>query len=274
MLNPFDAIEVIKKENIQIALIDWVLDETSGLEICNIIRKNFLNEYIYIIITGKKTKDDVVEALSKGADDYLIKPFNFGELKVRIKAGERILEYQHNLKNCFDQLYEASLRDSLTGTFNRQCILEKLEAEFERVKRLNNELSVIMSDIDYFKRINDSYGHLIGDEVLKHVGNILNKQIRKYDSVGRYGGEEFLIILPNSDIEKSLNVANRIKETLNKKPYHIGKLIIPVSMSFGISSALSANSSLELIRQADEALYMAKKSGKNRVVIYKNKKAG
>ncbi len=264
---PSKALELIEANNIQMALIDWVLDESSGVEICRQIREKFNDEYIYIImITGKKNQSDVVEALSKGADDYLIKPFNFQELKVRIKAGERILTYQNNLKNCYDKLYAASIKDPLTGTFNRQTILERLNAEFERSKRLNDDFSIIMTDIDFFKKVNDSYGHLIGDKVLKHIGKILTNSIRKYDAVGRYGGEEFLIILPHSDIDTAIKIANRIRSTLKNNPLNIENVVIPVTMSFGVAYIDDADSASELLKLADTYLYMAKNKGRDKIV--------
>ncbi len=264
---PFAALELIKTHSIQMALIDWVLDETSGIEICNLIRNKFRDNYVYIIIiTGQKTRRDVVEALSQGADDYLMKPFNFEELKVRIKAGERILTYQNNLKDCYDKLYEASIKDPLTGTFNRQTILERLNSEFERAKRLNDDLSVIMSDIDFFKRVNDSYGHLVGDSVLKHIGKILKKSIRKYDTVGRYGGEEFLIILPHTSIKVAKNIAERVRQSLKNEVFIIKNFSIPITMSFGISHISRASNSSLLLQQADQMLYEAKRRGRNKVV--------
>ncbi len=267
-LDPDIAINKITEHNIQLALIDWVLDEVSGLEICNTIRKKLKDKYIYIImITGKKTKDDVVEALREGADDYLIKPFNFEELRVRIEAGERIINYQNHLKNNYIKLYEASLIDTLTKIYNRKTILDKLNSEFQRAKRLNNNLSVIMCDIDYFKKINDSYGHIIGDKILENIGEILKTNLRLYDSAGRYGGEEFLLILPDTDTNTAYKVADRIKKYLENNHLKVGKFSIPVTMSFGISSSSGKKSISELIDNADKQLYKAKRAGRNRIIL-------
>jgi diguanylate cyclase (GGDEF)-like protein len=261
--------ETIQKENIQFALIDWVLNESSGIEICKLIRKEFTDRYIYIIIiTGKKTKDDVIEALSEGADDYLMKPFNFEELKVRLKSGERVIRHHNLLKNSYEVLYKESRLDPLTRIFNRKTILEKLYNEFERAVRAGDELSVIMCDIDLFKKINDTYGHLTGDAVLKEIGKILNMSLRKYDSAGRYGGEEFLLILPHTNISTAESVAVRIKETLNQSPLKIDNFSVKVTMSFGISCSCGIKEMSKLIENADRALYSAKNSGRNNIVSF------
>ncbi len=267
--NGHTALEILKTNYIHIAIIDWILPGMSGIELCKKIRDINPNNYIYIIIiTGKKTREDVIEALSNGADDYIIKPFNFEELKVRIEAGLRIVKYHENLKSCYEMLYKESLIDSLTKVLNRKAILNRLEVEFERHKRFNDELCVIMGDIDFFKKINDTYGHLAGDEVLRQLGQLFNNSLRKYDCVGRYGGEEFLIILPHTEKEVAIKVANRMRETIKNHNFIYNSLSLDITMSFGIASSLYAETPLELINLADIALYRAKKKGRDKVEIY------
>ena len=267
--NAQNAFEILKKKRIHIALIDWILPGISGIEICNKLRENHKDSYLYIIIiTGKKTKDDVVEALSNGADDYIMKPFNFEELKLRIEAGIRIVNFQENLKSCYEELYKQTIEDSLTGLLNRKTILEKLQIELERHKRLDSELSIIMCDIDYFKKINDTYGHLAGDYILKKVGEIFRNNLRRYDFAGRYGGEEFLVILPHTNIFTAKKVAERIKLEVEKKIFNYGSNKIKITISFGICSSKYVKSLEDIIFKADKALYYAKSKGRNRIEVY------
>ncbi len=268
--NSTDASNQLVENDIDIMILDWFLPGISGVDFCKKIRNEIKHKYIYaIVITGKKSRDDVVDAMSKGADDYLVKPFNFEELKYRLKAGERVILFHKNQRLSYDRLYYESLIDSLTGIFNRKAILEKLESEFERNKRVEDKLSLILADIDHFKKINDNFGHLAGDEVLKRVGQILNETIRDYDSVGRYGGEEFLMVLPHTDINRSLKIANRIKDKMANQQFYFNKKTITITMSFGISISQQAKNSKQLILFADKALYQAKKNGRNRIEVYK-----
>ncbi len=270
--NAIEAYEILKKQNIKIALIDWMLPGISGLEICKKIREDFKDDYIYIIIiTGKKNKNDVVEALSKGADDYIMKPFNFDELKVRIEAGKRILIYYNKIKFKYKKLNEESKIDKLTGIYNRETILKKFHFEFERHKRSSNEFCIIIGDIDFFKKINDKYGHIIGDVVLKQVGEILKKSLRKYDLVGRYGGEEFLIILPYTNLLTAKKVAERLKRNISKYSFSHNGIEIKITMSFGISSSIGSLNPLEMIDKADKALYQSKFTGRDKISLYIDK---
>ncbi len=266
--NASESLKLLKLHNIYIALIDWILPGKSGLELCKIIR-NIIDDYIYIIVmTGKKTKKDVVEALSIGADDYIMKPFNFEELKVRINSGLRILSYYNKIKYKYKKLNEESKIDKLTGLYNRETILNKFNIEYERHLRSGNEFCIIMSDIDFFKKINDKYGHLTGDKILKYVGETIKDNIRKYDLPGRYGGEEFLIILPYTNLFTAKKVAERIKNEIKNKTFNFNGSQIKITMSFGIASSLDTKKPTEMLKFADKALYNSKDLGRDKVTLY------
>ena len=262
------AFEILRNNYIHIALVDWVLTGLSGIDICKQIRNSPFSHYLYIIIiTGKKTRDDAIEALSNGADDYIMKPFNFEELKVRIDAGLRIIKFQEKLKSNLETMHKDSQIDFLTGVYNRKFIMEKLEIEFGRAKRTDSELSIILCDIDYFKRINDEFGHLAGDEVLSNVGGIFTSNLRKYDYVGRYGGEEFLLLLPDSNIESAKLISERIRKQVENTYFRFKGKKVNITLSFGISSSKFVPTARELIELADKALYNAKHRGRNRITV-------
>ncbi len=172
---------------------DWMMPNVDGLELCRKIREIKKSDYTYfIILTAKERKEDVVKGLEAGADDFLIKPFHQEELKYRVQIGERIIELEH-------RILQLASTDSLTGVLNRKAFIERMEQEIHRSKRENSAFSLILSDIDYFKRVNDEYGHQVGDLVLQRFTEQLSKSSRPYDFIGRYGGEEFVVCLPGAD---------------------------------------------------------------------------
>ena len=199
--NGMDAWNVLQQEHApQMAILDWMMPGMDGIEICRRIRTLQPNPYRYVLLlTAKGDKHDVVQGLEAGADDYLTKPFDVDVLHARVRAGKRILELQKELIQARESLRFEALHDHLTGLWNRGAVLNLLQREEQRRQRSGEALGVIMVDVDHFKAINDSYGHLVGDVVLTEVARRLTASVRGYDSVGRYGGEEFLIILPACD---------------------------------------------------------------------------
>jgi len=265
--NGTDALDIIEKEEISMVLLDWVMPGIEGIEVCRKIRDLDINRYIYIImVTGKSEKKDIMAGLHVRADDYVVKPFRFQELKVRIMSCERILKLEKRLREAHEKLYELSVYDSLTGVFNRATILEKFSQELERGQRIGHEVSIIFADIDDFKSINDKFGHLIGDEVLKEIADILSENCRNYDFVGRYGGEEFVIIVPGLKSDCACSVAERMRKAVCENPVHVANMEIPVTLSLGVASSKESGDTKEIIGLADKALYEAKKSGKNSTV--------
>jgi diguanylate cyclase (GGDEF)-like protein len=208
--------------------------------------------------------------MEAGADDYLTKPFIAHELRVRLRAGRRILDLQSQLMSAREALRVQATHDSLTGLPNRGAILDVLQTELSRAARERRPVSVLMSDIDRFKSVNDTRGHQAGDDVLREAAQRMKAAVRGYDSVGRYGGEEFLIVLPGCDAEGARAQAERIRESFSSEPFHARGETVPVTCSFGVAwrEVASPEDADALIREADVALYVAKGKGRNRVEGY------
>jgi diguanylate cyclase (GGDEF)-like protein len=254
----------------RLALLDWMMPGQNGVEVCSEIRRKRPDPYTYIILlTGKDTKESVIEGLESGADDYLTKPFHPLELKARLRVGLRLLELEDTLVQARDVMRFKAMHDVLTGVWNRGAILEALEREMARVRREGSSLGVLIADLDHFKLINDTAGHLAGDTVLREVTGRMQAAVRPYDAVGRYGGEEFLILLPGCDESATGNKAEQLRNTVMRRPIDTSSGPLRVSLSFGGVTAgdwPDANSN-QLLRMADTALYRAKAEGRNRVVM-------
>ena len=248
-----------------IAIIDWMMPGLDGVEVCRRIRAAVKNRYIYLImLTSRVETEFVVEAMNAGADDFISKPFVLEELQVRIRAGRRIGELEQELRKRADH-------DALTGFFNRGAIIEILQKEISRQARGLDPVSIIFADLDHFKRTNDVYGHLAGDAVLREVSRRVGAVLRPYDSLGRYGGEEFLIVLPACESGGAVEVAERVRKVVAAHPITTDFGAIPSSLSIGVAvadkgQAMSLNG---LIKLADNALYRAKQRGRNRVELGK-----
>ncbi|OEU71876.1 MAG: diguanylate cyclase response regulator [Desulfuromonadales bacterium C00003093] len=271
-----EAFKILKKNFFPMVITDWMMPEMDGLELCRAIRSNNFPGYVFIVlVTAKDSQDDIITGLEAGADDYITKPFNQAELMARLKAGKRVLELERSLKEANDKIKILSITDPLTGIYNRGYLTEHLPREISRAKRYGHPLSLIMSDIDLFKKINDSYGHQAGDKLLKDFVDCLRGAIRnRIDWMVRYGGEEFLIVLPETNIEGACQVAERFRTLLSESVFTIKDNEIKITASFGVSgfdpSKQKEKISVEfLIGLADKYLYQAKKRGRNRVEALK-----
>lgn len=254
----------------KLAILDWMMPGLDGVEVCRRLRKAQKEDYVYIIVlTSKSDADDILECMVAGADDYITKPFKAGELKARIFAANRIVELHENFVQVQNQLQQQATHDFLTGLWNRSGILEILHKELSRAQCDNTSVTVMLSDLDHFKAVNDSYGHKAGDLVLKEVGRRMAQAVRPYDGYGRYGGEEFLIVVPRCDITFAEEVAQRVRRSICKKPVMYEEHEIPVTMSIGAAAVrgASAADSDKIIHTADSALYLAKEAGRNRVQV-------
>ena len=252
-----------------LALLDWVLPGLDGIDVCRNIRKRGINErYVYtVLLTGKSDKKDLVLAMEAGADDYLVKPFDPQELRARLLAGKRILEVHLELILAQESLRFAAMHDFLTRLWNRAEIVSFLERELERAMREKKPVGIVLLDVDHFKSINDSLGHRTGDVVLKELAQRLRSQLRGYDGVGRYGGEEFLLVLPGCDLEGALARTAEIQRSLAAAPFARDLAKVSITVSMGITIAhCGAGDSATLLHDADLALYRAKNSGRNRTV--------
>lgn len=253
----------------KLVLLDWVLPDLEGTELCQRIRKaGATGSYIYVILlTGKQGRENMLDAMRAGADDYLVKPFDASELKARLLVGERILNLQEELVAARESMRDAATHDSLTRLLNRGEIFKMLEKELERSRREKKVLSIILADIDHFKNVNDTCGHQFGDSVLQEVARRLHSRLRVYDGVGRYGGEEFLLVLPSCNLEGALARATELRDAIGSAPVVVGNVerSITVSLGVAVSKGSGAKELEQLLSLADAALYLAKENGRNRV---------
>jgi two-component system, cell cycle response regulator len=265
--NGTDALEVLEKEDApRLALLDWMMPGMEGIQVCQRVRERTTQAYVYVILlTAKSQKEDLLRGLDSGADDYLTKPFDPQELHARLRVGRRILDLQDNLIATREELRFRASHDALTGVANRGSILETLRREHSRQMRTGSYFGLIMVDLDHFKRINDTYGHPCGDAVLQEAAKRMTASVRAYDAVGRYGGEEFLIVVPEADLPATLGLAERIRKTLESKPVAAQEGEINITASLGVGASIDARrySPEALLRLADEALYRAKARGRN-----------
>ena len=264
------AVELCKPEGPRLALLDWIMPELDGLRVCREVRKRKDQSYVYmILLTSKERKEDVVAGLESGADDYLTKPFDPEELKARLRTGKRILDLEDRLIEAREEMRFQATHDALTSLWNRGVIMELLGRELTRARRENKCTAILLGDLDHFKDINDTYGHLAGDEVLKETARILVASVRSYDYVGRFGGEEFLVTLNNCDPAFGLARAEKIRKTIAERPVATSAGSITVSMSFGLllSQEWGYLSVAELLHEVDTALYAAKAAGRNCVKL-------
>ena len=220
-----------------------------------------------MLLTSRSRREDLVEGLNSGADEYLSKPFDPLELKARLRIGRRLLDLQSQLIEARDALHRQATQDGLTGLLNRTAIIDALQEEQARASRRQSGLGVLVADLDHFKRINDTWGHLAGDAVLRESARRMADVLRPYDRIGRYGGEEFLIVLPDCTRQVTLDVGERIRTALSSEPLLADGSAVSVTVSIGASWADAKPFGDELVRSADDALYVAKRSGRNRVVM-------
>ena len=270
------ALELFNEKFFPIVLTDWMMPEMDGLELCRAIRKDTSKGYVFIVLlTAKHSKDDIVSGLEAGADDYLTKPPNHPELIARIKTGIRILELERSLKKANEEIRILSVTDPLTGCYNRGYMTERLPQEIRRAKRYRHSLSLVLCDIDHFKRLNDTYGHQVGDRILKEFVQWIIQSIRNgVDWLARYGGEEFLIVIPETDTKGACYTAERLRRIISQKAIKIQGKRIHITASFGVTGIDPDTpdekiSPEAMINQADKYLYQAKQEGRNRVKVGK-----
>ncbi|MEP7353033.1 MAG: diguanylate cyclase [Acidobacteriota bacterium] len=257
----------------RLAILDWVMPGLTGLDVCKRVREHAKNEelnYTYLLLlTSKNEREDMIEGMEAGADDYLAKPFDPLELKVRLRAGSRVIDLQRQLVSAREELREQATKDFLTRVWNRSSILDILQRELARGAREKRSVGVVLADLDQFKSVNDTFGHFAGDAVLREFVRRASSAIRPYDSIGRYGGEEFLIVLPGCDQDCTSTQAERIRIAVAADRMLIEDKLHTQTSSFGATwwqPGMEMNADA-LIRVADDALYMAKKEGRNRTVV-------
>jgi diguanylate cyclase (GGDEF)-like protein len=264
--NGTDAWELLQKPDAPgLVLLDWMLPGLDGIQLCRKIRTLSADgTYFYtVMLTAKDRKQDLLTAMAAGADDYLAKPVAPQELRARVMVGKRILDLQQSLKF-------AATHDFLTKLLNRAEILAGLKRELARGEREGQAVAIILADLDHFKHVNDSLGHAAGDEVLEVVARRLKSHLRPYDLVGRYGGEEFLIILPSCNLAPAMQRAEQLRVSVSSDPIltMFGSVAITLSMGVTVSNYEMDLTVQQLLQQADEAMYNAKETGRNRVQVF------
>jgi diguanylate cyclase (GGDEF)-like protein len=268
-----EAWQILQSENApKIAILDWMMPGLTGPEVCRRARATAKDKDIYtyiLLLSSKSQREDLIEGMESGADDYLTKPFDQHELQVRLRPGVRILELQHELISAREELRDQATKDFLTRIWNRSSILDILNRELQRGGRENRPVGLVLADLDKFKSVNDTYGHFAGDAVLREFVRRMSGSIRPYDAIGRYGGEEFLIVLPGCDVGVTEKQAERMREALANDPMWCNEESQLVTCSFGATAWVPGVVASEeaLIRVADDALYAAKRQGRNRVVF-------
>lgn len=274
--NGLEAWNALTKESLEhtepdsiptrIAVLDWEMPKMSGVELCRKIRNELLprwKHYIYIILlTGRDHQDDIIAGLDAGADDYITKPYDSVELKVRLRNGNRIIELE-------DRRIASAVTDHMTQLWNRTKIREFLNEEVDRSNRNGSSLGVLWADIDRFKQINDTYGHIVGDQVITELAKRLANSMRRYDKIGRFGGDEFLAVFPTCRQDNIEVIGNRLCRAANSSDVKTdaGHLNVTISVGGTSSEFYPQLSPDELIEASDRALYLAKNAGRNQVKV-------
>lgn len=251
-----------------LAILDRRLPDMDGVELCAELKAKpeFKARYV-ILLTGDTEQEDKVMGLDLGADDYITKPFQSAELLARIRAAKRIVDLQKELMETNKRLELLSITDGLTKLFNHRHFQDELARAFEESERYGRPLSLAIVDLDFFKKVNDTYGHAIGDEVLKRVSHIFQESIRSTDLAARYGGEEFAVMMPETDLAEAIAFAEKIRGLVEGHAIETQAGAIPVTVSIGVASVPHSHihSAKELVVAADKALYRAKRNGRNQV---------
>jgi len=266
--NGREALEkLLEPDGPRLALLDWMMPEMDGPQVCRSLRAANGLQYVYLILlTSKDTRAALVEGLDAGADEYLTKPCNTDELKARLRTGERILQLEDKLVAAREEMRFKATHDALTALWNRGKILEALD---EALRQFNS-MAILMCDIDHFKAVNDKYGHLVGDAVLRDLATRLRRGVRTDDLIGRFGGEEFLVVLNGCDPARLMDRAEQLRRAVSETSFisDAGEISFTVSIgAVAVDRDDSATPSETILNLADAALYQAKREGRNRVVI-------
>ena len=274
--NGSDAWTLLKDPETRIAILDWEMPGANGPDLCSRIRAESKVKYTYIfLLTSRDDPSDIIAGLEAGADDYMTKPVKFPELRARLRTGRRIVELEDKLLDSQKRLYELATRDGLTRLWNRRTIIQFLDGDLAHGHRQSQPTSVIMIDVDHFKSINDTCGHLAGDKVLMTLARRLESRVRPYDRIGRYGGDEILIVLPDCGLADAAKIAERLRRECVRKPASLRGQPFAFTLSIGCASseAMARPTSDRMIHSGDQALYEAKRLGRNRVVVSESKPA-
>jgi len=265
--NGREAIDLVAAHQPAVVITDWEMPDITGLQLCEQIRRDHDSYRYIILLTSNTEKNQIIEGLAAGADDYLTKPFHPGELLARVTVGRRIAELHRQVQAKNRLLEELALTDSLTGLPNRRAIEHWATRELKGADRHGYSFWVVMADLDRFKNVNDTYGHETGDLVLQKFAELLKANTRSSNMCGRIGGEEFVLVLSHIGKEDVVTAIERIRRQLEAERFAVGARTLSITASFGVSGieGRSAPQFNELLRAADMALYAAKRGGRNRI---------
>jgi len=265
-----EGFKLLLNKTIDLILSDVEMPGIDGLKFLGMKRaKPEYNDIPVIMLTGLGDIRLKVQSLEMGASDYVTKPFDPAELIARVKVHLKIKQLQDELREKNKKLEELSNTDSLTKIFNRRYFMELFDLEFQRARRYNSNLSFIMIDVDHFKEFNDNYGHLLGDRILSEVAKLFKDNLRRYDQIGRYGGEEFALMMPETDLDGALVVAERHRRRIEEYALYENGESLKVTISLGVAAIpnIHVQKLDDLIRLADDALLESKRQGRNRIAI-------
>lgn len=260
---------VLQQGGPRLLLLDWMMPSLNGPEVCKRIRAAKTRGYVYIVLlTAKDTKDDLIAGLEAGADDFLTKPCHPEELTARLRAGQRVLSLEDGLVQARDEMHFKATHDALTTVLNRGAIVQELADHLARVRYQHESSAVLLCDVDHFKHINDTYGHPVGDEILQGVARRLESVALKSDAVGRFGGEEFMLLLNKIDMKRLMALGENVCEVISSGPIETSAGSIRVSISLGaLGIGCRDRGTLDdILKAADRLLYRAKREGRNRAV--------
>jgi two-component system cell cycle response regulator len=266
------ALAALQADFMSIVILDRSMPGMDGLELCRRIRQQTWPGYVYLmLLTAHDAEEDVLLGLKAGADDYLSKRVSDAQLVARLSTASRVLSLEHSLKGALDERRRMAMTDALTGAHNRRYFMRHLRGELKRARRFGTELSLLLLDIDFFKKVNDEFGHAAGDMVLqKFVKRVQKGLPRDYDWCARLGGEEFVVVLPQTDLAGAAVVAERLRRLVEEYPLHLSESVRPITVSIGVSGLQALpkreSASVEtLLADADRHLYKSKENGRNRV---------
>jgi two-component system chemotaxis response regulator CheY len=261
---------IVQDEAPRLAILDTAMSDRDCISLCRKLRSRKGQDYMYVILlTAEGDRQEAIEALEAGADCCIAKPVNPMELKAHLVAAQRILDLQNELTETRKTLRQQAAHDALTGLWNRPAIMDILRSELNRAARYDTSVGVVMADLDSFKQINDTYGHRDGDTVICQTAQTMRAAFRPYDGFGRYGGQEFLIVLPRCDITFASHVAERLRKCVEKQVVTVGQTQLSLTVSMGVAARCGSSNTgaHELMQAASKAMYRAKLAGRNCVEV-------